>query len=695
MFRLYTLGTADIRRATQSGETVSLQPKRLALLAYLSSNRQEQQQRDVLLQVFWPELNARRARSALNQAIYDLRRHFGSDALRSHGRQGVSRNPDLIWCDAGVFEEHLCQDRAEAGLELYRGPFLDGFHVSGCSTFEHWLDRRRADLHRKAIAAASALMDKASSDGDVEGTERWLRKLRLLAPADEEVARRLILLLRGSGRRAAALQTCRTITAYLRHELGMTPSQATTELARELETGDSPGRSVAVLPFSELGPDPITEGFGAGLAEEVRGALACTRSIRVVGGVSANRAKIEGGSLREIADMLGVDTVVEGSVSRISDRLRVTARLVRGSDAVSLWADRYELPYAPARIFDLQEELARCIAVALQSNSAATDGRLRIRRVTSNTESYAAYLEGRHAWRRRTPESLHKALSLFRTSLDRDPGNALAWSGLADTYAVLPIYESVDVDDHFEQALDAAARALELDPTLAEARTSLARVYFNARRWEDAEVELRRAIETNPSYAPARHWLADLLMRTGRRDEALEEADRLVALEPLSHFAHIGRGFVSFLAREYDTAIEAARRSRSLHDSPQGTFMEAFALLADDRGKEALRVIEAGRHRWPRHIWGRCILGCVLVHLGAADEAHAIARELNDEPGGSFYGAMVQAAFGHADEAFWMLRDVKWDSVEIDLFVSAPPFDPIRSDPRYDQTLADLGLKMG
>lgn len=695
MIRLRTFGTVDLRSAEQPAESIALQPKQLALLVYLAAHETTEHRRDRLLGVFWPEMGCRRARSALNQAIYGLRQRLGSEAIRSHGNESVSLDRQRIWCDATAFEEHLAGGRPEAGLELYRGPFLDGFHISNAGPFERWLDGRRATFRGKAVEAAAKLARDATSMGDLTAAERWLRRLRVLAPGDEEVACRLLRLLQQSGRRVEALRVYNELTHYLQEELDFAPSPETRELAREIEAGDARRKSVAVLPFSELGPDPVDEGFGAGLAEEVLSALARAGRLRVVGRTSASRVKDQRGGLTRIADELGVDTVVEGSVRRSSDRLRVTARLVRGTDGTSLWAHRYDLSYVPARIFELQEELARSIAGALDGTVTAADGGPAVRRSTTDPKAYALYLEGRHAWRQRTADSLEEALSLFRESLQRDPANAQAWSGMADAHVLLPIFASAKREESYDAALEAAARALELDPTLAEARTSLARVYVHARRWEEAEEELRQALEIRPSYAPARHWLADLLMRTGRRDEALEHADQLVALEPLSTFTHTGRGFLLYLARQFDAAIEAIRRSRSLEDSAAATTLETLSLIDGGQPEDAaLRMAEQGLERWPRNIWVRAASGYVHARLGADAKARTLVADLDleDEPTGAFYAGMILVALDRVDEAFPRLEEGEWNSTEVDLFVSGPPFDSIRRDSRYERILTELDL---
>lgn len=695
MIRLRTLGPLDLRPGEDGTSSIDLQPRQFALLAYLAAAEGTDHRRDRLLGVFWPERESSRARSALNQTLYGLRQRLGPEAVRSHGNESVSLDRSRVWCDAAAFERHLSEDRPEDALELYRGPFLDGFHVANPGRFERWLDGRRATFRGKAVEAAARLAREATDADDVSEAERWLRKLRELAPGDEEVARQLMRLLQETGRRAAAVRVYRELAHHLRDELDFVPSAETRTLARDIEAAGAARRSVAVLPFRELGPEPVAEGFGAGLAEEILSAVARTGSVRVVGGTSAQRASELGEGLAHIGETLGVDAVVEGSVRRSSDRLRVTARLVRVPDRTTLWADRYELSHTPARIFDAQGEIADSIAEALLGTVARADGEPGVRRPTTDPEAYALYLEGRHAWRRRTVSSLRKALALFRESLDRDPGNALAWSGLADAHALLPIYASTDRGESYDAAREAAARALELDPTLAEARTSLARVHVHRHRWEEAERELRRALESRPSYAPARHWLADLLMRTGRQDEALDEADRLVELEPLSPFAHTGRGFLLYLARDFDGAVEAARRSRSLADSAPATGLEALALLESGDPDRALEVCEMGLERWPSDVRGRAALGCAHVRRGESERARAIARDLGDEPGGAFYGAMVLASAARADETFDLLQRAEWTSLEVDLFASGPPFDPIRPDPRHREQLAELGLGGG
>jgi serine/threonine-protein kinase len=695
MIRLWTLGRVEVRADDGAAEGIPLPPKQVALLVYLAAAGGTTHRRDRLLGLLWPELGPGRARAALNQGLYRLRRALGPETVVSHGNEAVGVAPGRVWCDAAAFEEKVAEGRAEPALELYRGSFLDGFHLSGAAPFERWVDGRCAALRTRAVKAATELADRAQEENRPSAAERWLRKLRALAPADEEVARRLMRLLHRAGRRADALRVYGKLATHLEDELGLEPAPETRQLARELRARDDLPRSVAVLPFRHLDPDPDRDGrggFGSGLAEEILTALDRIGSLRVVGGNSAARAAGGDGDLAEVAESLGVDALVEGSIRQSRDRIRVSARLVRSADGTTLWSDRYQLRFTPAEIFETQEEIARRIADELEAEIERHGRDRLVRRPTSDPEAYALYLEGRHAWRRRTPGSLREALRLFRASLDRDPGNALAWSGVADTHALLAIYGAVEREESYREAQEAAARALELDPTLAEARTSLARVHVDRHRWEEAERELRRALSIRQSYAPARHWLADHLMRTGRRDEALEEAERLVELEPLSPFALAGRGFLLYLAREEDAALEAAERSRSLSETAQGTVLHAIVLAERGEAEEALRVSDEASRRWPDTVLVRGGQAYAAQNAGQTERARELAGRLRNVPGGSFYAAMVHAADGAADPAFRLLEHADWTSPEVDFFVSGPAFDELRSDSRYREQLSELGL---
>ncbi|MGH7543500.1 MAG: AfsR/SARP family transcriptional regulator, partial [Gemmatimonadota bacterium] len=242
MSRLRVLGVVDLEgRSGSTLDEVLAQPKRVGLLAYLALARPHGYQRtDPLLALFWPDLDATHARAALRQSVYFLRRHLGAEALLSRGRgEELSVSPDL-WCDAVAFETALEEERREDALGLYRGPLLDGFHVTGAGEeFEHWLDAERRRLELRAERAALELSQAAERDGDRDGALRWARRALALEPLDEAAARRLIGLLDRLGDRAGALHAYEEFAARLEAELGVAPGPETERLAAGIRSGES------------------------------------------------------------------------------------------------------------------------------------------------------------------------------------------------------------------------------------------------------------------------------------------------------------------------------------------------------------------------------------------------------------------------------------------------------------------------
>ena len=290
--------------------------------------------------------------------------------------------------------------------------------------------------------------------------------------------------------------------------------------------------SIAVLPFANLSNDQENEYFSDGLTEELINTLSQVDGLRVAARSSTFALKDRGLTVQEIGQQLGVTHVIDGSVRRAGDRIRLTAQLASVADGFPVWNETFDREIAD--VFAVQEEIARSIADNLEVQLVEDDADSMARTGTEDAEAFNLYLQGRHAWNRRTEEGIRSAMTLFEKAVERDPNFALAYAGLADSYVVLPGYTEADVDESFEKANEFATMALEMEPTLAEALTSRAAYLMRQGEVEKSDELFRAALQQNPNYATAHHWYALLLRGNERIDEAVHHLEMAEQLDPLS-----------------------------------------------------------------------------------------------------------------------------------------------------------------
>jgi len=329
---------------------------------------------------------------------------------------------------------------------------------------------------------------------------------------------------------------------------------------REPAPENAPAASIAVLPFADLNRDEENEIFSDGLTEELINALAQVEGLHVVARTSTFHFKGKSGDARAIAARLGVRTVLEGSVRRSGDRLRIIAQLINAADGCHVWSQRYDRQMQ--EVFELQEEIARSIVAALRGNLAG--GRI-TRFYGGDLQDYTLYLEGRHHWNKRTRPGILAAVECFERVLARDPGMALAWAGLADCYLMGELV-GMSTEETLRRGRAAAQKALEIDAKLPEAHTSLAFASALCEYdWAGAEMRFRRALDLSRNHANA-HLLysAVVLAPAGRLDEAVVHQQRACELDPLSAVMTTAMGACSVMLRQFDDAIAACRRALEL-----------------------------------------------------------------------------------------------------------------------------------
>jgi serine/threonine protein kinase/TolB-like protein/Tfp pilus assembly protein PilF len=324
--------------------------------------------------------------------------------------------------------------------------------------------------------------------------------------------------------------------------------------------------SIAVLPLANLSGDPEQEYFADGMTDELITNLSKIGSLKVISRTSVMQYKGAKKPLREIAQALGVDGVIEGSVFRAGNRVRITAQLIHAATDRHLWAESYERDLTD--VMALQGEVTRAIAGEVKAALTPQEQAHLAAARPANPDAHEAYLKGRYYWNSRTEEGLKKSLEYFQQAIEKDPGYALAYAGLADAYGLLgdSTYGVMAPKEAYPRAKAAAFRALEMDETLAEAHASLGlEKMMYAWDWTGAEKEFKRAIELNPGYATAHHWYAEYLSAMGRHDEAIAEIKRAQELDPLSLMINAIGGYVFFCARRYDEAIAQCRRTLELN----------------------------------------------------------------------------------------------------------------------------------
>jgi adenylate cyclase len=445
-----------------------------------------------------------------------------------------------------------------------------------------------------------------------------------------------------------------------------------------------PADRIAVLPFSNFSANPADEYFADGMTEELISSVSRTRGLRAIARTSVMRYKGMGKSAGEIGRELRVGSVLEGSVRKAGDKIRVNVQLVDTSNEETRWSQGYDNELRD--IFAVQSDIAQKVAEALrlQVLGAPAAGE---RTPTMNTEAYVSYLRGRQAWNRRSEEGLKQAIGFFEKALAADRNYAMAYTGLADSYAALALLEVVAPNDAYPKARDAVNRALALNPQLAEAHTSLGLIRFQYDwDWKGAEEEFMEATKLNPNYAPAHHYFADYLKAMGRFEEALSEIGRAQELDPLNLAINAGVGHVLYLSRQYDRAIDQYKKTVDLDPSFMLTHVW-FGRPYLEKGMydEALTELETGVRLSGEGTLSLAMFGHGLASAGKTKEAEQILEKMFERSKTryvpSYWIAVVYNGFkdrenviswlkkAHEERSSWLV----WSNVE-------PRFDWLRKD---------------
>lgn len=466
-------------------------------------------------------------------------------------------------------------------------------------------------------------------------------------------------------------------------------------LIRRTPPGTGAIRSIAVLPLKNLSSDPQQEYFSEGLTEELLTRLASLHQLRVISRTSVMQYKNSTKSIPQIARELNVDAIVEGAVLRDGGRVRITAQLIDAATDRHIWAESYERDEHD--ILALQSDVTRDIAKNIRlSLDPADRQRLAVLRKT-DPQAHDDYLRGRFHWSRRNEGELRMAIRYFEQAIARDPSYAPAYAGLADSYALLSGYSLAPGMEFVDKARAAAEKALQLEPDLAEAHTSLALILEQYDwDWQAAEREFKRSIQLDPNYATAHQWYAELLMLEGRFSEAFAESERARTLDPLSLIIASDHGAILLYARQYDRAIQVFQQVLAADPDFPRAHLIISAFVEQGRYAEAL----ADFQRW-QHIedqpWSWIFLSYIYGHQGRMAEARAAVAHLEEYDRHHVLDAGVlmcaYTAIGDKEKAFAMLEKAfEQRSNALASLKVNPLYDPLRSDPRFRDYLRRVHL---
>jgi TolB-like protein/Tfp pilus assembly protein PilF len=450
-----------------------------------------------------------------------------------------------------------------------------------------------------------------------------------------------------------------------------------------------PNKSIAVLPFDNLSRDPDNAYFVEGIQDEILTRLAKIADLKVIARSSTQRFQNKG-DLPQIAQQLGVAHLLEGSVQKVNDQVRVNVQLIKAANEAHLWAEVYDRKLTD--IFAVESDIAKTIADTLRAKLTGTEQQVIAARPTENTEAHQLYLKGRFFWNKRTGNDLKKSLDYFQQAIAIDPNYALAYAGVADAYVHLPGYTAGAPRDYYPKAMAAAKKALELDDTLAEAHTTLAlAIWYYDFDFSQAKREFQRAIELNPNYADGHQQYGNTtLSALGRFDDAIAEGKRAVELDPLSLVINADLGMNYHFARRYDEAVAQLRKTLEMDPGYYYAHVNLGQVLTAKRAfHEAIVEYQKARAlNDDPFVLG--LVGHAYASSGNKTEALKILDQLKEVSRQRYVSlfsfAIVYLALGDKQEALRWLEQSYQDRAGADIgWIRVDSLlDPLRDDPRFE-----------
>ena len=460
---------------------------------------------------------------------------------------------------------------------------------------------------------------------------------------------------------------------------------------RSTSTPAMDSKSIAVLPFDNLSRDPDNAFFAEGVQDEILTRLAKVADLKVIARTSTKKFKSAPDDLRDVAKQLGVTNILEGSVQKANDQVRVNVQLINALTNAHLWAEIYDRKLTD--IFAVESDIAKTIADTLQARLTGSEKTAISKEPTANTEAYELYHKGRSLWEKRSGDNIPKAIAFYEQAIARDPSYALAYAGLGQAYILLPFYTGADRRAVIPKAKEAALKALSLDPNVAEAHLALGKILFFGELDLTAGLrEYKRAVELKPNDAAAHHWYGnDALAALSRFEEAIAESKRAVELDPLSPVINADLGTTFYYARRYDDSV--AQLQRALEIDP--TFFYAhfnlgIALQAKGDLPGAIVQYEKAKQLSSDNLLVSTLYAAAKAHAGDKDAARRMLSELDEiskrrEVVG-YLRALLYLSLDNKEEALRWLEhgyeerdgsNIVWINVD-------PLLDSLHGDPRFE-----------
>lgn len=456
--------------------------------------------------------------------------------------------------------------------------------------------------------------------------------------------------------------------------------------------------SIAILPFVNVSADPDNEYFCDGLAEELINTLMKLDKLQVAARTSTFAFKGRESDVRYIGQNLNVQTVLEGSVRKSGERLRITAQLINVADGYQIWSERYDRELAD--IFEIQDSITLAIVDVLKVKLLNNEKAVLRKRYTDNVEAYQLYLKGR-LWNRRTADGFKSAIGYFQKAIELDDGYAIAHAGLADYYTVLAFYEGLPPNIAGEKAKAFANKAIQLDNTIGETHSSFG-VTLGAFdwNWTEARGSYRRAIEINPYYMPAYQYLAMNLLIQNDADEALENARHCIEIDPLLPVINANLAWFYYLSRKYDLADEQARMTIDIEPNHfTAHWVLGLALAAKEKYDESLESLQNAVTISSERPFVVAELARVKANAGREKEARETLDAFERAAAESYISpvnrAKVYLGLGQMDSVFeWLAKGLEERSVRMPYFMIDPQCDAIRDDRRFSRIANEMGIQI-